>query len=71
MPHRFRAHAEYYLRLAELADTPEDKARLTSMACSWHRLAQELDLHDAQVRDANAKEGEPHQAHFAGPSIAA
>jgi hypothetical protein len=44
MTNRFRTQAEYYLRLAELADGPEDKARLMSMACSWHRLAQELDL---------------------------
>ena len=55
MTHGFRTQAEYYLRLAELAEASEEKARLVSVACTWHRLAQELDLHDAQVRDAEPK----------------
>ena len=47
MPHRFRSQAEYYLRLAQVVDAPEDKAQLVSMGCAWHRLGQELDLRDA------------------------
>jgi hypothetical protein len=70
MPHGFRTQAEYYLRLAELAGTPEEKARLVSVACRWHRLAQQLDLHDAQVRDGGTKEVDA-QVRDIGPSIAA
>jgi hypothetical protein len=51
MPHGFRTQAEYYLRLAELAEAPEEKARLVSVACAWHRLAQELDLGHSQNKD--------------------
>jgi hypothetical protein len=42
----FRTQAEYYLRLAQAADAPEDKAQLVSMAYAWHRLGQEFDLRD-------------------------
>jgi hypothetical protein len=63
MPRRFHAQAEYYLRLARIVGAPADKAQLFSMACAWHRLSQELDLHDACAED-----GEPHQDR---PSIAA
>jgi hypothetical protein len=44
MTNRFRTQAEYYFRLAELANVPQDKAQLVAMACTWHQLAQELDL---------------------------
>jgi hypothetical protein len=63
MTHGFRTQAEYYLRLAELAEAPEEKARLVSVACTWHRLAQELDLHDAQSRDGGSKEVGSHGLH--------
>jgi hypothetical protein len=46
MPNRFRTQSEYYLRLAQAADAPEDKAQLASVGCAWHRLGQELDLRD-------------------------
>jgi hypothetical protein len=49
MPQRFRTQAEYYLRLAELADAPEDKAQFLSMACAWHRLTQELDMRQSTL----------------------
>jgi hypothetical protein len=61
MPHRFRTQAEYYLRLAQVADTPADKAQLVSMACAWHQLGQELDLRDEV----------DHQRRAGGPSLAA
>jgi TPR repeat protein len=56
MPYWFRTQAEYYLRLAQVAGTPEDKAQLFSIACAWHRLGQELDLRDEveHQRDALA-----------------
>jgi hypothetical protein len=46
MPHRqqFRTYAEYCLRLAELIDSPDQKASLNATANAWHRFAQELDL---------------------------
>jgi hypothetical protein len=47
MEHSFRTQAEYFLRLAHVADAPEDKAKLVSMGCAWHRLGQELDLRHA------------------------
>ena len=51
MPYRFGTQAEYYLRLAQVAYTPADKAQLLSMACAWHQLGQELDLRDEQDRE--------------------
>jgi hypothetical protein len=48
MQDRFRTQAEYYLRLAELAESPQDRAELVEMACAWHSLAQNLDLRRAQ-----------------------
>jgi hypothetical protein len=42
----FRTQAEYWLRLAHVADAEEDKAQLFSMACAWHRLGQKLHLRD-------------------------
>ena len=39
MPTRFHTQAQYYLLLAQVAYTPEDKALLLSMGCAWHRLA--------------------------------
>jgi hypothetical protein len=44
MPHwqqQFHTQAEYYLQLAELAVSPEDRVQLITIACEWHRLAQE------------------------------
>jgi hypothetical protein len=54
MPQRFRTQAEYYLRLAELADAPEDKAQFLNMACAWHRLTQELDMRQSTLRPRDA-----------------
>jgi hypothetical protein len=52
MPYRrqFRTHAEYCLRLAELIDSPEQKASLNATANAWHRFAQELDLRGEPIR---------------------
>ena len=51
MPYRFGTQAEYYLRLAQVAYTPADKAQLLWMACAWHQLGQELDLRDERDGD--------------------
>ena len=52
MPYRrqFRTHAEYCLRLAELINSPEQKASLNATANAWHRFAQELDLRGEPIR---------------------
>jgi hypothetical protein len=61
MPTRFHTQAEYYLLLAQVAYTPEDRALLLSMGCAWHRLGQEFDLRDegdhqrASVDDLEAR----------------
>jgi hypothetical protein len=54
MSQRFRTQAQYYLRLAELAVAPEDKAQFLNMACAWHRLAQELDMRQSTLRPRDA-----------------
>ena len=38
---QFRTHAEYCLQLAELINSPEQKASLNATANAWHRFAQE------------------------------
>jgi hypothetical protein len=47
---QFRTHAEYCLRLAELINSPEQKASLNATANAWHRFAQELDLRGEPIR---------------------
>jgi hypothetical protein len=47
---QFRTHAEYCLRLAELINSPEQKASLNASANAWHRFAQELDLRGTPIR---------------------
>jgi hypothetical protein len=46
MPHgrQFRTYAEHCLRLAELIDSPDQRAALNAAANAWHRFAQELEL---------------------------
>ena len=44
----FRSYAECCLRLAEVNDSPEQKASLISTANAWRHLAQELELRDEQ-----------------------
>jgi hypothetical protein len=48
VPYRqqFRTYAEWCLRVAELSESPEQKASLIATANAWHRLAQELELRD-------------------------
>jgi hypothetical protein len=48
MQDRFRTQAEHYLRLAEFAETLDDRAQFLDMACAWHRLAQNQDLRRSQ-----------------------
>jgi len=62
MQDRFRTQAEYYLRLAEFAETPDDRAQFLEMACAWHRLAQNLDLRRAQPSAKPAFAVRPKQA---------
>jgi hypothetical protein len=50
MTNRFRTQAEYYFRLAELTNAPQDKAQLVAMACTWYQPAQELDVGVALLR---------------------
>jgi hypothetical protein len=47
---QFRTHAEYCVRLAELINSPEQKASLNATANAWHRFAQELDLRGEPTR---------------------
>jgi hypothetical protein len=47
---QFRIHAEYCFRLAELINSPEQKASLNATANAWHRFAQELDLRGEPIR---------------------
>jgi hypothetical protein len=47
---QFRTHAEYCVRLAELINSPEQKASLNATANAWHRFAQELDLRGEPIR---------------------
>jgi hypothetical protein len=49
---QFRTHAEYCLRLAELINSPEQKASLNATANAWHRFAQELDLRGEPIRES-------------------
>jgi hypothetical protein len=62
MQDRFRAQAKHYLRLAELAETPDDRAQFLDMACAWHSLAQNLDLRRARPSAKPAFAVRPRQA---------
>jgi hypothetical protein len=64
MPYRqqFRTHAEYCLRLADLINSPEQKASLKATANAWHRFAQELDLRGEPIRKKEATSRPPVRA---------
>jgi hypothetical protein len=41
---QFRTQAEYYLQLAELAVSPEDRVQLITIACVWHSWPRKIDV---------------------------
>ena len=47
---QFRRHVEYCLQLAELINSPKQKAFLIATAHAWHRLAQEPELRGEPIR---------------------